>query len=258
MKETILVTGGAGYIGSILVPELLKSGYKVTVLDNFMYKQNSLIDCAPNDDFDIINSDARDENLLKKLLKNVDFIIPLAALVGVPLCSRDTIGAQTVNRDAVKSIVKFASKNQGIIFPTTNSGYGIGLKNVYCTEKSPLRPITLYAKLKMEAEKSVLDRGNSISFRLATAFGLSPRMRIDLLVNDFTYRAVKDHFIVIFEGHFRRNYVHIRDIASAFVHAIKNFDRMKNEAYNIGLSDANLSKIELCRKIRHPALGDYL
>lgn len=249
-SKRILVTGGAGYIGSILVPELLLARYKVTVLDNFMYQQNSLFECAANENFDVVRGDARDEGILKKLLPKADYIIPLAALVGAPLCNRDKIGAVTINRDAVASIAKLTSKEQRIIIPTTNSGYGIGQKGIYCTEETPLNPITLYGKVKMEAEKIVLDRGNSISFRLATVFGMSPRMRIDLLVNDFVYRAVKDRFVVVFEGHFKRNYIHVRDVARVFIYALKNFDKMKNEPYNIGLSDANLSKLELCAKIK--------
>jgi len=249
-KLSVLVTGGAGYIGSILVPELLKKKYCVTVLDNFMYNQNSLLSSCIFEDFNVIRGDARDEAVLKPLLKDADYIIPLAALVGAPLCNRDKIGAVTINRDAIDLIVKLASKKQRIIIPTTNSGYGIGQKGIYCTEETPLNPITLYGKVKMEAEKIVLNRGNSISFRLATVFGMSPRMRIDLLVNDFVYRAVKDRFIVIFEGHFKRNYIHIRDVARAFIHAIDNFNKMKNEPYNVGLSEANISKLGLCAKIK--------
>jgi len=250
MGYRFLITGGAGYIGSILVPELLRRGHVVTVLDNFMYDQSSLLECCGNENFFIHRGDARDEDIVKPLLKKVDYIIPLAALVGAPLCGQDKTGAITTNRDAVNLLSRFSSKKQRIIVPTTNSGYGIGQKGVFCTEETPINPITLYGKTKMEAEKIVLDRGNSISFRLATVFGMSPRMRIDLLVNDFTYRAVKDRFIVIFEGHFKRNYIHIRDVANAFVHAIENFDRMKNNVYNVGLSDANLSKLELCEKIK--------
>ena len=250
MKYSILVTGGAGYLGSVLVPELLKLGHNVTVLDNFMFGQSPLLDCCSSENFNVVRGDARDEDILKPLLGKIDYIIPLAALVGAPLCSRDKIGTITTIRDAAASIVKLASKGQRIIIPTTNSGYGIGQKGVYCTEETPLNPITLYGKAKVEAEKIVLDRGNSISFRLATVFGMSPRMRLDLLVNDFTYRAVKDRFVVVFEGHFKRNYIHIRDIARAFIHAVNNFDTMKNEPYNVGLSDANLSKLELCAKIK--------
>ncbi len=250
MSCNILVTGGAGYLGSILVPELLKKGYTVTVLDTFMFGQNSLLDCCANNKFDVVRGDARDEELLKSLLKDKDYIIPLAALVGAPLCARDKIGTITTNKDAIVSLVKVASKEQRILMPVTNSGYGIGQKGVYCTEETPLNPISLYGKTKVEAEKAILDRGNAISFRLATVFGMAPRMRMDLLVNDFTYRAVKDRFVVVFEGHFKRNYIHTRDVSRAFLHAIENFDRMKNEPYNVGLSDANVSKLELCAKIK--------
>lgn len=250
MSFNILVTGGAGYLGSVLVPELLKLGHKVTVLDTFMFGQNSLLECCANNNFDVIRGDARDEDTLKSILKNIEYIIPLAALVGAPLCGRDKIGTITTNRDAVISLAKLASKEQRIIYPCTNSGYGIGQKGTYCTEETPLKPISHYGIAKVEAEKALLDRGNSISLRLATVFGMSPRMRIDLLVNDFTYRAVKDRFVVVFEGHFKRNYIHIRDVARAFMHAIDNFDAMKNEPYNVGLSDANLSKLELCAKIK--------
>ncbi len=248
--RSVLVTGGAGYIGSVLVPELLKLGYKVTVLDNFRYYQNSLLDCCANENFQTVRGDVRDEAVLRSCLKNVDYILPLAALVGAPLCDRDKIGAVTINQDAIGLMVKLASGEQRIIIPTTNSGYGIGQKGVYCTEETPLNPITLYGKVKMEAEKIVLNRGNAISLRLATVFGVSPRMRIDLLVNDFTYRAVKDRFVVVFEGHFKRNYIHVRDVARAFIHVLDNFDKMKNEPYNVGLSEANLSKLELCAKIK--------
>ncbi|OGS44937.1 MAG: hypothetical protein A2539_04475 [Elusimicrobia bacterium RIFOXYD2_FULL_34_15] len=246
----ILVTGGAGYIGSVLVPKLLQNGFEVAVVDNFTYSQNSLADCCYNDNFSVIRGDVRDENLMKSLLESPDIIIPLAALVGAPLCDNDRIGAKTINTDAVKFIADNTSKNQRIIIPTTNSGYGIGQKDKFCTEKTPLNPISLYGTTKMEAEKSVLDRGNSISFRLATVFGMSPRMRLDLMVNDFVYRAVNDRFIVLFEGHFKRNFIHIRDVVRAFEHAIKNFEKMKNEPYNVGLSEANLSKLELCEKIK--------
>lgn len=250
MSLNILVTGGAGYLGSILVPELLKAGHKVSVLDAFIFGQNSLVECCANENFEVIKGDARDEGILKAILPKFDVIIPLAALVGAPLCNRDAIGTVTINRDAIHSITKIASKEQRIIYPTTNSGYGVGEEGVFCTEKTPLRPISTYGKTKVEAEEIVLARGNAITFRLATVFGMAPRMRLDLLVNDFTYRAVNDKFIVIFEGHFKRNYIHIRDVARAFMHAINNFEAMKNEPYNVGLSDANLSKLELCAKIK--------
>ncbi len=249
MNNNILVTGGAGYIGSVLVPELLKIGHKVTVLDNFMFGQNSLLECCCADNFRIVRGDVRDKALVAELVKGKEVIIPLAALVGAPLCDRDRIGAQTINSDAIKTLTELLSKEQRIIIPITNSGYGIGQKGIFCTEETPLNPISLYGKVKMEAEKAVLDRGNAVSLRLATVFGASPRMRLNLLVNDFTYRAVKDRFVVVFEGHFKRNYLHIRDVARAFIHVMDNFEKMKNQPYNVGLSDANLSKLELCEKI---------
>lgn len=255
MKQKILVTGGAGYLGSILVPHLLSLGYQVTVLDSFMYRQNSLLECCANPDFSIIRGDCRDEALIKKLLPKFDTVIPLAALVGAPLCNMDKIGAVTVNRDAIRLLVGMASPDQRIIVPITNSGYGIGEAGKYCTEESPLRPVSLYGKVKVEAEEIVLGRDNSVSLRLATVFGMSPRMRLDLLVNDFVYRAVNDKAMVIFEGHFKRNYIHIRDVARAFAHVIGNFDSMKNNAYNVGLSSANLSKLELCEVIRKHVPG---
>jgi len=250
MGRNILVTGGAGYLGSVLVLKLLQLGHKVTVLDNFMFGQNSLLDCCYYNSFEVILGDARDRALLEKLVKDKDFVIPLAALVGAPLCNRDKIAAETTNRDAIKTLTEVLSSRQRVIIPTTNSGYGIGQKGIHCTEETPLKPISFYGRTKVQAEEIVLDRGNCISLRLATVFGASPRMRLDLLVNDFTYRAVKDRFVVIFEGHFKRNYIHIRDVAKAFVHAIDNFDTMKDEPYNVGLSNANISKLELCARIK--------
>ncbi|MBI4823522.1 MAG: NAD(P)-dependent oxidoreductase [Nitrospirae bacterium] len=250
MKYNILVTGGAGYLGSTLVPELLRVGHRVTVLDNFMFAQNSLFECCSNENFNVVRGDARQEDILSPLLKDVDYIIPLAALVGAPLCGRDKTGTVTTNRDAIACIARLSSKEQRIIYPCTNSGYGVGEKGILCTEDTPLKPISLYGIMKVEAEKVLLDRGNAISLRLATVFGMSPRMRVDLLVNDFTYRAVKDRFVVVFEGHFKRNYIHVRDVSRAFIHAMDNFQKMKNEPYNVGLSDANLSKLELCEKIK--------
>ncbi len=246
----ILVTGGAGYIGSVMVPMLLKEKHEITVLDNFMYNQTSLLDCCHDDNFKIVRGDTRDKNLMTKLLKDADAIFPLACLTGAPLCNKDPIGAQTILLDAIKMIVELRSKKQMIIFPTTNSGYGIGEKGKFCTEKTPLRPVSLYGRLKVDAENLLLDSGNSITLRLATAFGVSPRMRLDLLVNDFTYRAVYDRFVILFEAHFKRNYIHVRDVAKAFIHSLNRFDKMKNEPYNVGLSDANLSKLELCQEIK--------
>lgn len=246
----ILITGGAGYIGSVLTPRLLAEGHEVTVLDNFMFRQNSLTDCCHYSTFQIIRGDCRDETLTKKLVAKADLIIPLAALVGAPICNLDKVAAQTTNFESVEMICRVASKEQWILMPVTNSGYGIGEKGKYCTEESPIRPISLYGTTKVKAEEVVLQRENSISFRLATVFGMSPRMRTDLLVNDFVYRAVYDRAVVIFEGHFKRNYIHIRDIARLFVHAIQHFESMKGKPYNAGLEDANLSKLELCAFIK--------
>ena len=255
MGYQVVVTGGAGYLGSVLVPTLLQQGHRVTVLDNFLFGQSSLLDCCHHPGFEIVRGDARDETLLKQLLKQADAIIPLAALVGAPLCDRDPLAATTTNRDAVESLVRLASHDQRIIIPITNSGYGIGEPGVFCTEETPLRPISLYGRTKVEAEQLVLERGNAISLRLATVFGMSPRMRLDLLVNDFVYRAVNDRFIVIFEGHFKRNFIHIRDVAAAFCHAIDNFETMRDRPYNVGLSTANLSKLELCALIKEQLPG---
>jgi len=252
---SILVTGGAGYLGSILVPELLAAGHKVTVLDNFMYAQNSLAQVCAHPGFDVANGDARSTDTIRPLAKRADVVIPLAALVGAPLCDKDPIAATTTNRDAVETLCGMLSPGQRVIMPITNSGYGIGEKGKPCTEESPLRPVSLYGKSKVEAERIVLARANSISLRLATVFGMAPRMRIDLLVNDFVYRAVNDRFVVLFEAHFKRNYIHIRDVARAAIHAIDNFDTMKDGAYNVGLSDANLSKAELCERIKAQVPG---
>jgi nucleoside-diphosphate-sugar epimerase len=246
----VLVTGGAGYIGSILTPALLSAGYKVTVIDNFMFNQSSLLDCCNNSGLTIVRGDARDESLISRELKDADVIIPLACLTGAPLCNKDPIAAQTTNFDAISLLKKMRSRDQVIIFPTTNSGYGVGQENLFCTEKTPLNPISLYGRLKVEVEDLLLNSGNCITLRLATVFGVSPRMRIDLLVNDFTYRAVTDRFLVLFEANFKRNYIHVRDVSQAFLHCLDKFEAMKNEPYNVGLSEANLSKMELCMEIK--------
>lgn len=246
----ILVTGGAGYLGAVMVPRLLQEGYEVTVLDNFMYNQTPLLDCCYDTKLTIVRGDARDKELVKKLMKNTDAVFPLACLTGAPLCSKDPWEAQSVIVDAVKMILELRSKDQVVIYPTTNSGYGVGQKGKFCTEETPLKPLSLYGRLKVEAEKALLDSGNAITLRLATAFGVSPRMRLDLLVNDFTYRAVFDRQVILFEPHFKRNYIHVRDVAKAFIHSLKNFKKMKNEPYNVGLSDSNLSKLELCEEIK--------
>ncbi|MFN5291196.1 MAG: NAD-dependent epimerase/dehydratase family protein [Planctomycetia bacterium] len=250
MSAKILITGGAGYIGSVLTPLLLGEGHSVTILDNFLFNQPTLRESCINPNFAIVRGDCRDKNLMSKLMKDTDYIIPLAAIVGAPACNLDTTAASSINLDAIKLILSLRSKSQRIILPNTNSGYGIGEKGSFCTEESPLSPISLYGRTKVEAERAVLDSGNCITFRLATVFGLSPRMRIDLLVNDFVYRAINDRAVVIFEGHAKRNYIHIRDVSRAFLHGISNFEKMQGNAYNVGLSDANLSKLELCTEIK--------
>jgi nucleoside-diphosphate-sugar epimerase len=250
MGRNILVTGGAGYLGSIMVPELLKAGHKVTVLDNFMYGQNSLAHVCHDPNFNVVRGDVRTKDKILPLLKDAEVIIPLASLVGAPLCDSNPIGAKTVNHDSMLTLFSLTGNDQHILMPTTNSAYGTGDKNNFCTENSELRPISSYAKEKVTVETALMKRPNSISFRLATVFGMSPRMRIDLLVNDFTYRAVHDGFIILFESHFKRNFIHISDVTRAFLHTIDNFENMKGEVYNVGLSHANLSKKELCEKIQ--------
>ena len=246
----ILITGGAGYIGSVLTPTLLSLGHEVTVVDNFRFRQNSLADCCPYDTFRVVRGDCRDEAVMQPLISRADAIIPLAAIVGAPLCDQDRLAAQSTNFAAVELICRAASAEQAILMPVTNSGYGVGESGKECTEASPLRPLSLYGVTKVQAEAKVLERRNSISFRLATVFGMSPRMRIDLLVNDFVHRACTDRAVVIFEGHFKRNYIHVRDVVRAFVHALTHFETMRGKAYNVGLDDANLSKLELCAVIQ--------
>lgn len=245
----ILVTGGAGYIGSILVPQLLNAGHKVVVVDNFMYDQQSLLDVCGNSSLEIRRGDVRSQALMQEVLRGVDVVIPLAAYVGAPLCSRDPFGARSVNHDAIEMMLDLIAKDQLVIMPTTNSAYGSGDANNFCTEESPLNPISQYALDKVEVEKKLMQHPSTISLRLATVFGASPRMRIDLLVNDFVHRAVNDHFMVLFEAHFKRNFIHIKDISRVFLHAIDSSSRMVGNIYNVGLSTANLSKLELCQSI---------
>lgn len=246
----VLVTGAAGYIGSILIPKLLDRGYAVDALDTYVRGDTVLAQLCADPNFNPVRGDARDADLVGSLMSKADIVIPLAALVGAPLCAREPLAATTINLDAVRLVVERAGANQMILYPTTNSGYGVGEKGQFCTEETPLRPISLYGRTKVDAEKAVLDSGKGVTLRLATVMGMAPRMRVDLLVNDFTYRAVYDRAVLIFEGHFKRNYIHVRDVAKAFLHAIDNFGRMKGEAYNVGLSEANLSKLELCARIK--------
>jgi nucleoside-diphosphate-sugar epimerase len=253
--NNVLITGGAGYIGSILTEFLLDLGFSVTVIDNFMYKQSSLNHICSRPRFNVVNGDIRNPAHIQPLLKDADFIIPLAALVGAPLCNKDIVGADTTNKEAIFMMLDKVSKEQKIIMPTTNSAYGSGDENNFCTEESPLNPISKYAIDKVKVEEMLMQRENSISYRLATVFGMSPRMRTDLLVNDLTYRAVNDGYVIIFEGHFKRNYIHVRDVCDAFIHAIYNFDTMKSQIYNVGLSSANVSKLELCEIIKKHVPG---
>jgi nucleoside-diphosphate-sugar epimerase len=255
MTERVLVTGGAGYIGSVLVPALLERGYDVTVLDTFPTGGPQLADCCRYRGFQAVRGDVRDELLVSGLVRDADIVIPLAALVGAPLCARDPYNAVTVNRDAILMLLNQLGSSQRLLYPTSNSGYGVGEAGQYCTEETPLRPVSLYGQTKVEAERAILDRGQGVTFRLATVFGMSPRVRLDLLVNDFVYRAITDRVVTVFEGHFTRNYIHIRDVAKAFVHGIDNYEAMNGEPFNVGLSSANLSKLELCAAIQRLVPG---
>lgn len=250
MKEKILITGGAGYIGSILTPLLLKNNYSVTVLDNLSFNQKSLLECCYDDNFNFIKGDICNYDLIDNILPKFDLIIMLACIVGAPACDKNPLLTQIVNYDAHLNIINNLSSKQKVLFPNTNSGYGIGEKNNFCTEESKLNPISNYGKLKVKIEKILLENTNAITFRLATVFGMSPRMRMDLLVNDFVYKAINDRSITLFEEHFRRNYIHVRDVARVFLFGIENFKKMKGQAFNVGLSSANLTKRQLAEKIK--------
>ena len=251
----ILVTGGAGYLGSTMIGYLLNAGHSVIVIDNFMFGEASLNHYCYNDNFDIVNGDVRVQETMEPLIKWADAIIPLAALVGAPLCQKDPVAAKTTNNEAIMMMLEKVSADQLILMPTTNSAYGSGDKDNFCDENSPLNPISSYAIEKVEVEKALMQRENSISFRLATVFGMSPRLRIDLLVNDFTHRAVNDKTVVLFESHFKRNYIHVRDVSRVFIHGLNNFERMKRKIFNVGLSSANVSKKELCERIAKQVPG---
>lgn len=258
MTNRILITGGAGYLGSVMVGRLLEHGYRVTVLDNLLYNQTSLLGYCTQPNFEFVLGDARDERILTDLVKKHDAIIPLAAIVGMKACDRDPLMARSVNFDAIALLNRLRSSSQPVISPCTNSGYGTKSGDVFCTEETPLEPISLYGVTKVNAERELLNTGNAISIRLATVFGPSPRLRLDLLVNDFTYRAVKDGFLVIYEKDFKRNYVHIEDVAECFQYCLEHFDTMKDEAYNFGLNEANLSKGELAAKIKEYVPSLYI
>jgi nucleoside-diphosphate-sugar epimerase len=258
MNLNMLVTGGAGYLGSVMCEHLLYQGHRVTVVDNLMYGQHSLFHFCANPRFDFVYGDVRDKNLMAKLVKKADVIIPLAAIVGAPACERDPQLAESVNLQAVKLLNRLRSPRQLVVIPVTNSGYGTKSSEIYCTEETPLKPISVYGKTKVQAEEEFLSSGNAISLRLATVFGMSPRMRIDLLVNHFVYAALNDGYMVIFEKDFKRNFVHIRDVADGFLYCIQHADQMVGQAYNLGLDDANLSKKELALKIREKVPTFYI
>lgn len=255
MAERVLVTGGGGYIGATLVPRLLQEGYAVRVLDSFRHGQPSLLGCCGSTRLEIIRRDCRDSGALVPALAGVDWIIPLAAIVGAPACDAAPDEAVSVNLEAIRTILELRGEGQRVVFPCTNSGYGSGAGGVPCTEDSPLGPLSLYARTKVQAEAAVLEDGNSLTLRLATLFGASPRMRLDLLVNDFTYRAVHDRGLVLFEGEFRRNFLHVSDAARAFLHGMRHFATMNGRTYNVGLSDANLTKRQLCEVIANEVPG---
>src|SRR5579872_1864371 len=258
MADRVLVTGGAGYLGSILCEHLLARGFEVTVLDNLMYGEQSVFHLAAHPKFNFFFGDARDETTVKKLVQDAEVIIPLAAIVGAPACDRDPLLAKTVNLDAIRLINRARSASQLMIYPTTNSGYGTKTGDVFCTEETPLEPISLYGQTKCQAEALVLDSPNGITLRLATVFGLSPLMRLDLLVNHFVYEAVKTGYLVIFEKDFKRNFVHIRDIADCFIHCIGNSAKMVGRPFNVGLDSANVSKEELARIIKKHVVNFYV
>ena len=258
MTTRVLVTGGAGYLGSILCEHLLWARYRVTVVDKLIYGQSGLFHLCSSPSFDFVFGDARDEECLRRLVKEADVLIPLAAVVGAPACERDPWMARSVNFEAVRMLNRLRGSGQLLLYPTTNSGYGAKSGDVFCTEDSPLEPISLYGQTKVEAETELLGTPNVISLRLATVFGMSPRLRLDLLVNHFVYAAVTDGTLVIFEKDFKRNYIHIRDVADCFIHCIVHAEEMVGRPYNVGLDAANLSKAELAAKIKEVVPNFYV
>jgi nucleoside-diphosphate-sugar epimerase len=258
MPTHVVVTGAAGYLGSVLCEHLLAAGYRVTAADGLIYRQRSLFHLCANPQFDFLLGDARDEQLMRRLIKDADVLIPLAAIVGAPACDRDPWLARSVNLEAIRLLARLRSNDQLIVYPTTNSGYGTRSGDVFCTEDTPLEPISLYGQTKTEAEAEILERTNTVTLRLATVFGMSPRMRLDLLVNHFVYAAITDGYIVIFEKDFKRNYIHIRDVADCFIHCIENGKKMAGRPYNAGLDSANLSKEALALKIKEYVPNFYI
>jgi nucleoside-diphosphate-sugar epimerase len=258
MNLHVLVTGGAGYLGSVLCERLLAAGCRVTTVDNMMYQQRSLLHLCANPDFDFVPGDVRDEGLMGRLVKQADVLIPLAAIVGAPACDRDPLLSRSVNLEAIGLLNRLRSRHQLVVYPTTNSGYGTQSGNLFCTEDTPLEPISLYGRTKTQAEAELLQTPNVVTLRLATVFGVSPRMRLDLLVNHFVYAAATDGYIAIFEKDFKRNYIHIRDVADCFVHCIENSRAMAGRPYNAGLDAANLSKEELAFKIKTVVPNFYI
>ena len=247
----VLITGGAGYLGSVLVGKLLEQSYEVIVLDKLLFNQTSLLQYTSKSKFKFIHGDVRNEKLLEKLCNEADVIVPLAAIVGFPACAQDPKLAKEINFQQIVNIVKFTNgKGKKILYPNTNSGYGLGTGQRECTEESPIAPISVYGQTKCDSENFLRANTSAITFRLATVFGVSPRMRTDLLVNDFTYKAITDKYIVIFEKNFKRNFIHVEDVASAFLFMLENYETYKGEIFNVGLSSANLSKQELLEKIQ--------
>jgi len=260
MDTRVLVTGGLGYLGSILCEHLLGAGHAVRAVDNLMYGvgQQGLFHLCANPAFEFIKGDVRDEAVMRRALKDADVVVHLAAVVGAAACDRDPLLAESVNLDSVRLLCQLRSPAQLVIFPNTNSGYGVTSGETYCTEDSPQRPISLYGRTKVEAERLLLDQPNTLALRLATVFGMSSRMRLDLLVNHFVYAAFKERYLVIFEKDFKRNFVHVRDVADCIVHCVANAGRMAGRVYNVGLDSANLSKEELARKVQEHVPGFYV
>jgi nucleoside-diphosphate-sugar epimerase len=246
----ILITGGAGYLGSVITKKMLDDGHDVTVIDNLSFKQLSPLQFTSNPRYNFIYGDVRNEQFLAHQVGIHDVIIPLAAIVGFPACKSDPKLAWEVNYNQIETILNSITDQHIILYPNTNSGYGIGEGQQECTENSPLTPISVYGESKCAAEKLLLECSQSVCFRLATVFGTSPRMRTDLLVNEFVYKAMTDKYITVFEKNFKRNFIHIQDVANVFSWSLNNYETMKHNVYNVGLSNANLSKEELLEKIK--------